>query len=107
MEMRGAHGIAGNEAGHPIGDVEGVLGAGPDDLHGVHIELRLAPLVRQVIHLLHRPQLSSSNLSQIQKNNPIFSDKTKTTNGLLPLFSASIPIYLMHGVYARCPKRLQ
>lgn len=34
-----------------MGDLEGVGGAGPGELHGVDVELRLAPLRRQLIHL--------------------------------------------------------
>ena len=45
--------IAGDEARNPIGDLEGVRGTGPDDLNLVDIELRLVPLIGQVINAVH------------------------------------------------------
>lgn len=52
-EIRTNYRIASDEASNSIGHFQGVARAGPDDFHLVDIELRLAPLLRQMIHPLH------------------------------------------------------
>lgn len=56
--------IACDQTSHAIGDMEGVAGTSPDDLHLVDIELRLIPLVSQVIDAVHRwsMKLPTSNV---------------------------------------------
>lgn len=46
-----AYWVGRDEAGHAVGDLDGVAGAGPGDLHAVDVELGGRPLPGQVVRL--------------------------------------------------------
>lgn len=57
--------ISGNDTGDSIGDLQGLAGAGPDDIHLLHIELGALPPVSKVVRPLAPSPNRSSELTSI------------------------------------------